>query len=79
MGIVRYSCTINIKHSNHPLTIVLPDIMIICDKEKLDKNQCNDAPDFIIEIVTLGNPSDDCIRKENLFISFLEIANSLNI
>ncbi len=62
-----------------PLTIVLPDIMIICNKEKLDKNQCNDAPDFIIEIVTLVNPSDDCIRKENLFISFLEIANSLNI
>lgn len=79
MGTVRYSCTITIKLSNHPLTIVLPDIMIICDKEKLDKNQCNDAPDFIIEIVTLVNPSDDCIRKENLFISFLEIANSLNI
>lgn len=37
--------------------------MIVCDKNKLDENRCNGAPDFIIEIVSPSNPSDDYIRK----------------
>ena len=43
--------------------IVQPDIMVICDKSKLDGKRCNGAPDFIIEIVSPGNPADDYIRK----------------
>ena len=53
----------DVKLSDHPLTIVQPDIMIVCDKDKLDEKRCNGAPDFIIEIVSPGNPSDDYIRK----------------
>lgn len=53
----------DVKLSDHPLTIVQPDIMIVCGKDKLDENRCNGAPDFIIEIVSPGNPSDDYIRK----------------
>ncbi len=53
----------DVKLSDTPLTIVQPDIMIVCDKDKLDGNRCNGAPDFIIEIVSPGNPSDDYIRK----------------
>ena len=53
----------DVKLSDHPLTIVQPDIMIVCDKNKLDENRCNGAPDFIFEIVSPGNPSDDYIRK----------------
>ncbi len=49
--------------SEKPLTIVQPDIMIICDRNKLDENRCNGAPDFVIEIVSPGNPSDDYIKK----------------
>lgn len=37
--------------------------MIICDKNKLDGKRCNGAPDFIIEIVSPGNPSDDYVKK----------------
>ena len=37
--------------------------MIICNKDKLDGKRCNGAPDFIIEIVSPGNPADDYIRK----------------
>lgn len=37
--------------------------MLVCDKEKLDGKRCNGAPDFIIEIVSPGNASDDYIRK----------------
>lgn len=53
----------DVKLSDHPLTIVQPDIMVVCDKDKLDGKRCNGAPDFIIEIVSPGNPSDDYIRK----------------
>ena len=53
----------DVKLNDQPLTIVQPGLMIICDKNKLDGKRCNGAPDFIIEIVSPGNPSDDYIRK----------------
>ncbi len=53
----------DVKLKDTPLTIVQPDLMIICDKDKLDGKRCNGAPDFIIEIVSPGNPADDYIRK----------------
>lgn len=53
----------DVKLNDSPLTIVQPDLMIVCDKDKLDGKRCNGAPDFIIEIVSHSNPSDDYIRK----------------
>ena len=53
----------DVKLSDHPLTIVQPDIMIVCDKNKLDGNRCNGAPDFVIEIISPNNPADDYVRK----------------
>jgi Uma2 family endonuclease len=53
----------DVKLNDVPLTIVQPDIMIVCDKDKLDGKRCNGAPDFIIEIVSPTNPADDYIRK----------------
>ena len=57
------SAPFDVKLSDKPLTIVQPDIMVICDKDKLDGKRCNGAPDFIIEIVSPVNLSDDYIRK----------------
>ena len=58
-----FSAPFDVKLSDTPLTIVQPDIMVICDKNKLDGKRCNGAPDFIIEIVSPGNQADDYIRK----------------
>lgn len=58
-----FSAPFDVKLSDRPLTIVQPDIMVICAKDKLDGKRCNGAPDFIIEIVSPANPSDDYIRK----------------
>ena len=58
-----FSAPFDVKLSDKPLTIVQPDIMVICDKDKLDGKRCNGAPDFIIEIVSPNNPADDYIRK----------------
>ena len=53
----------DVKLQDTPLTIVQPDLMIVCDKDKLDGKRCNGAPDFIIEIISPSNPADDYIRK----------------
>lgn len=53
----------DVKLNDMPLIIVQPDLMIVCNKDKLDGKRCNGAPDFIIEIVSPGNPADDYIRK----------------
>lgn len=53
----------DVKLSNKPLTVVQPDLMVVCDKNKLDGKRCNGAPDFIIEIVSPGSQTDDYIRK----------------
>jgi Uma2 family endonuclease len=49
--------------SDSPLTLVQPDIMVVCDRSKLDGRKCVGAPDFVIEIVSQHNQSDDYIRK----------------
>lgn len=48
-------------------TIVEPDISVICDCSKLTDKGCTGAPDWIIEIVSPGNPSHDYIHKLNLY------------
>lgn len=46
---------------------VEPDISVICDPNKLTDRGCSGAPDWIIEIVSPGNPSHDFIYKLNLY------------
>lgn len=46
---------------------VEPDISIICDSDKLNDKGCFGAPDWIIEIVSPGNPGHDYIRKLQLY------------
>ncbi len=48
-------------------TIVEPDISVICDRSKLTDRGCTGAPDWIIEIISPGNPEHDYIRKLNLY------------
>lgn len=48
-------------------TVVEPDISVICDPNKLTTRGCVGAPDWIIEIVSPGNPGHDYIRKLNLY------------
>lgn len=48
-------------------TIVEPDISVICDLNKLTDRGCSGAPDWIIEIVSPGNPSHDYIYKLKLY------------
>jgi Uma2 family endonuclease len=47
-------------------TVVQPDIVIVCDKKKLDDKGCKGAPDIVIEILSPATASKD--MKEKFFL-----------
>ncbi len=49
------------------LTVVQPDLCIICDEEKLDDRGCNGAPDLIVEILSPGNTKKEMGIKFDLY------------
>ena len=59
----RFLCPFDVKLNDSPLTIVQPDLLVICDKNKLDGKRCNGAPDFIIEIVSPSSQRMDYLTK----------------
>jgi len=50
-------------------SVVQPDIVVICDKSKLDERGCAGAPDMIIEILSPATASKDMIQKFKLYES----------
>ena len=62
-----YPAPFAVKPRKDQHTIVEPDISIICDPDKLTDKGCEGAPDWIIEIVSPENSSNDYIRKLNLY------------
>lgn len=50
--------------------IVQPDISVICDKSKLTDKGCTGSPDIIVEVISPFNPSNDYVRKLNLYEQF---------
>ncbi|MBQ8079876.1 MAG: Uma2 family endonuclease [Oscillospiraceae bacterium] len=47
-------------------TLVIPDVMVVCDPSKLDSQRCNGVPDWIIEILST-NRRTDLIDKLHLY------------
>lgn len=47
--------------------IVQPDILVICDKNKLSDKGIIGSPDFIIEIVSPSSAALDYVKKLNLY------------
>ncbi len=39
-------------------TLVIPDVMVVCDPSKLDDRYCNGAPDWVIEILSTNRIQD---------------------
>ena len=48
-------------------TVVQPDIVVVCDPDKLDDRGCRGAPDFVIEIISPGSAAKDSITKAELY------------
>lgn len=50
-----------------PDTVVQPDLCVVCDENKLDKQGCNGAPDLVVEILSPGNPKREIREKYSLY------------
>ncbi len=48
-------------------TVVQPDIIVVCDNNKLDERGCNASPDLIIEIVSPSTSKNDLTIKFDLY------------
>lgn len=48
-------------------TVVQPDICVVCDQSKLDKQGCNGAPDLVVEILSPGNSTREMNQKFELY------------
>ena len=48
-------------------TIVEPDILVVCDPEKITERRIEGAPDFVIEIASPGNYQNDYLRKLEIY------------
>ena len=44
-------------------TVVQPDITVLCDDSKLDKQGCNGAPDLVVEVLSPGNTTKEMNDK----------------
>ena len=50
-------------------TVVQPDLLIVCDKSKIDKKSIIGAPDMILEILSHSSVSKDMITKFMLYLN----------
>jgi len=48
-------------------TVVQPDIVVICDKDKIAEESCHGAPDLVIEILSPSNIATEMERKFLLY------------
>lgn len=44
-------------------TMVQPDVLILCDRSKIQKWGIMGAPDFVLEVLSLSSKRKDCIKK----------------
>ncbi|MDR0455219.1 MAG: Uma2 family endonuclease [Treponema sp.] len=49
-------------------TVVQPDLVVVCDPEKLGEEGCQGAPDLVIEILSPSNTAIEMHRKLNLYL-----------
>lgn len=49
------------------ITVVQPDICVICDPTKLDKRGCLGAPDIVVEILSPGNNTKELKNKYEVY------------
>lgn len=55
------------KTDDQAITVVQPDICVICDVTKVDERGCKGAPDLIVEILSPGNSTKEMKNKFELY------------
>ena len=57
----------SLKANKDVLTVVQPDLCVICDKEKLDDKGCIGAPDLVVEILSASNSKKEMRTKKEIY------------
>ena len=52
---------------NDDKTWLEPDVVVVCDPQKLDDKGCHGAPDLVVEILSPSTRSRDCLLKMNKY------------
>lgn len=52
------------------LTVVQPDVCIVCDETKIDRRGCLGVPDMVVEVLSPGNTAYDTQDKYRLYEEF---------
>lgn len=55
------------KNDQDIITVVQPDICVICDPAKLDDRGCLGAPDIVVEILSPGNNKKELLNKYEVY------------
>ena len=55
------------KKEKDVITVVQPDICVVCDQAKLDDKGCIGAPDLIVEILSPGNSKKEMREKFEVY------------
>jgi Uma2 family endonuclease len=48
-------------------TVVQPDVLVVCNPERLDRRGVRGAPDFVIEVLSPATASHDHTRKRRIY------------
>ena len=59
---------VRLNHDTYDDTVLQPDILVVCDKSKLDGKSCVGAPDLVIEILSPSTSMRDKIIKFNRYL-----------
>lgn len=55
------------KSNQDLLTVVQPDICVICDRSRIDEKGCLGAPDIVVEILSPGNNKKELQNKYEVY------------
>jgi Uma2 family endonuclease len=55
------------KNDKDIVTVVQPDICVVCDPEKIDERGCIGAPDIVVEILSPGNNKKELKNKYEVY------------
>jgi len=59
---------VRLNYDKEDNTVVQPDMFVVCNKSKLDGQNCNGAPDLVLEVLSPSTKRKDEIVKLNKYI-----------
>lgn len=60
-------CLSGVRNTKKEYNVVQPDVMVVCDENKITEKCIKGAPDLIIEVASSGTRKHDILRKFNLY------------